>query len=209
MANTYLEGQVLAMVFVMLVLSFTLPSAFVVSSAPNPLDDLSSAIGISVPGTSPQSAVTNANNSTNVRNQQAQNAGCAGSVITGAVGGGIIGSLVPGIGTLIGAGVGAVVGGLTGCVLLPTSVTQGFGNAIIGVANSLPGSLGDFTRGIVTVLNFVGALFKFGPDFIAYTAALLGVNPTIATILIVVESYTTFITILYIVKIARGVGMLG
>jgi hypothetical protein len=203
------EKQLLPMIFITLVLALILPTVFIIPSAPNPINDFTSTLGINVAGTGgpPQAGTTNGPSADSIRQAQAQNAGCAGSVLAGAAGGAIIGTIVPGIGTLIGAVGGAIVGAVAGCAVLPAvapGVVQSFGNSIINGANSIPGGLGDFMRAILTLLNFVGALIKFIPDYIVFQIALLEAIPAIALFLVPVEAYDGILLGLYVARVGRG-----
>lgn len=200
-----IEGQLLALIFVSLMLGYMLPAIVVVPGAPNPLNDLTSAMQVTIPGTTSEAGTTNQQNATQIQHQQAQNVGCGGSVVAGAVGGAIVGTIVPGIGTLIGAGAGALIGGLTGCAVLPAvapNVIQSFGNTIQGVANSA--GIGGIVTEIGAVIGIVNALLKFLPDLLAYEAALFSIDPVIGSILFPITGYTIVLTGLYFIRILRG-----
>lgn len=200
------EQQFLGMIFVMFLLAFTAPSAFPPSTgAPNPISDLAASLNVNLlNNVAAQSGATSDANADHVRQQTAQNVGCFSSVVGGAAIGaaGFLAGGVPGlITTPIGAGVGFVIG-----CLIPSS-GQTVGNAVIGVANA--SGLGDFTRGILTILNVAGAFLKFGPNFLLYTASLFATNQTAAVFLISFQAYFIVLLVLNVIKIVRGNAVVG
>lgn len=203
-----LEPHVLAVIFATLLLSFLLPSAIPVEGVSNPVNDLAAVFGITIPSSGLASSGTSnsGSNPSNVQQAASRFVGCGSAAIgTGAVGAGI-GAI--GIVTIpIGFVAGAVIG-LASCFLLP-GPTQTVGNLLINFANQQSGGLGDFFRGVVGVMGFIGGLISFGPDWIIYQSALMAADPTTALFLAPYLAYSIAILSLYGIKIARGVGMLG
>lgn len=206
-----LEDQLMAMIFVSLIIAFLFPTMIPVPQVKNPLSDFTSLLGIDVSGTSsgPLSGTVNqANNAQNIQASNAQNIGCGASIIGGALTGGALSAI--GIITIpIGLIGGGIIGGLTGCLAIPLTapnVIQAFGQWISGVSGSLPGGIGDFSKGIIIVLQFIGSLLAFIPDWIIYESALFSADPVIALVLLPVQIYTAIIASIWLAKNGRGVG---
>lgn len=202
------EAHFLAVLFITLLLAFSLPSATGPIQAASPFADFYTIFGATPPGGGPPSRVT-VNNPTNSSNiQQAQSIGLGSSCLAEVGGGALLGAAIGvwglGIGAPIGAGVGALAGLITcGVQSQYPSFNQGVGTAVI---NNIPGAktLGDFGTAVFLIAQFALALIFFVPHFIIYISAIAQIDSTSAGMLALWLTYSISIISLFVIKTIRG-----